>query len=38
MQPYFIKTEKSRNKFIKLVGQDFYDKLMLLNQADKLAK
>ena len=38
MQPYFIKTEKSKNKFIKLVGQDFYDKLMLLNQADKLAK
>lgn len=38
MQPYFIKTEKSKNKFIKLVGQDFYDNLMMLNQADKLAK
>lgn len=38
MQPYFMKTEKSKNKFIKLVGQDFYNKLMLLNQADKLAK
>lgn len=37
MQLYFIETEKAKEKFIRLVGQDFYDKLMLLHQADKAA-
>lgn len=37
MQPFFIETEKARNKFINLVGQEFYDDLMLLHQADILA-
>lgn len=34
MQPFFIETEKSRNKFINLVGQEFYNKLMILHEAD----
>ena len=38
MQPFFIQTEKAKNKFINLVGQDFYNKLMLLHEADKKAK
>jgi len=38
MQPFFIKTDGAKNKFIRLVGQDFYDNLMLLHEADKLAK
>jgi len=38
MQPFFIKTEKAKNKFINLVGQEFYDKLLLLHQADTKAK
>ena len=38
MHPFFIKTDKSKNKFIKLVGQDFYDKLLILHEADKMAK
>lgn len=37
MQPFFMETEKSKNKFINLVGQRFYDELMLLHQADLLA-
>ena len=37
MQPYFMKTEKSERKFINLVGQDFYDNLKILHQADKEA-
>lgn len=37
MQPYFIETEKARAKFVRLVGQEFYDKLMLLHQADQAA-
>ena len=37
MQPYFIKTEKSRKKFIDLLGQEFYDNLLLLHQADRYA-
>lgn len=37
MQPFFIETEKTKNKFINLVGQEFYDNLMLLHQADILA-
>lgn len=38
MQPFFLDTEKSKNKFINLVGQEFYDKLLILHEADKLAK
>ena len=38
MYPFFIQTEKTRNKFIGLVGQEFYDKLMILHEADKRAK
>ena len=37
MQPFFMETEKAKNKFIKLVGQEFYDNLMILHQADLLA-
>lgn len=38
MQPFFIESEKAKNKFISLVGQEFYNKLMLLHEADKMAK
>lgn len=38
MKPFFIETEKAKNKFINLVGQEFYDKLMILHEADKMAK
>lgn len=38
MQPFFIETEKARNKFINLVGKEFYDKLLILHEADKMAK
>jgi len=34
----FNETEKSKNKFINMVGQEFYDKLLLLHEADKNAK
>lgn len=37
MQPYFIKTEKQRQKFINLVGKDIYNNVMLLHYADELA-
>lgn len=37
MQPYFIETDKAKNKFIRLVGEDFYNKLMILHEADKKA-
>jgi predicted kinase len=38
MQPFFIETEKTKNKFIGLVGQEFYDNLMILHEADVKAK
>lgn len=38
MQPFFIQSEKAKDKFIKLVGHEFYDNLMILHEADKLAK
>ncbi len=38
MQPFFIKTEKAKNKFIRLVGEDFYNNLLILHEADKKAK
>lgn len=38
MEPFFVKTEKAKNKFINLVGHEFYDKLMVLHEADIRAK
>lgn len=38
MQPFFMDTEKAKSKFINLVGQEFYDKLLILHEADKRAK
>lgn len=38
MQPFFMgESEKAKTKFINMVGQEFYDRLMLLHEADKLA-
>ena len=38
MQPFFMgDSEKAKNKLINMVGQEFYDRLMLLHLADKLA-
>ena len=37
MQPFFMNQEKTVKKFIKLVGQDFYDNLMILHKADQEA-
>ena len=38
MQPFFMQTEKSKKKFINLVGEDFYDNLLILHKADIMAK
>jgi predicted kinase len=38
MQPFFIDSEKAKNKFIRLVGEDCYNKLLILHEADKTAK
>jgi len=38
MQPFFIKTDKAKNKLINLIGQTAYEKLLILHKADKLAK
>lgn len=38
MQPYDIKTAKARKKFVKLVGEEIYNDLMILNEADINAK
>lgn len=38
MQPFFIETEKAREKFISLVGKAFYNDLMILHECDKRAK
>lgn len=38
MQPFFIKTEKAYNRFIRLVGQEFYDNLLIIHKADMEAK
>ena len=37
MYPYAIKLEKTKNRFIDFVGQEFYDNLMILHEADKNA-
>lgn len=34
MQPFNLNTEKAKNKFIKLVGQEFYNNLLILHEAD----
>jgi hypothetical protein len=38
MQPFNLVTDKAKNKFIRLVGKDFYEKLMILHIADVNAK
>ena len=38
MQPYFNKEEKTKNKYRQLWGEEFYQKLMILHEADKAAK
>jgi predicted kinase len=38
MQPFFINTEKSKKKFVNFVGQEFYDNLLILHEADCNAK
>lgn len=38
MQPFFIKTDKAKNKLINLIGQTAYEKLLILHKANKLAK
>jgi putative nucleotidyltransferase with HDIG domain len=38
MRPYGIQSEKSRLKFLELVGQDMYNDVFLLNVADKKSK
>lgn len=38
MQPFFAQTEKARNKFLKLVGQECYDSIMILHDCDVRAK
>jgi len=39
MKPFETENNiKSKDKFIKLVGKEFYDNLLLLHSADKLAK
>lgn len=38
MQPFNLESDKAKNKFIKLVGQEFYDRLLILHNADIQAK
>lgn len=38
MQPYFNKEEKTKNKYRQLWGEELYQKLMKLHEADKAAK
>jgi CRISPR/Cas system-associated endonuclease Cas3-HD len=37
MQPFFLTTQKSQEKFIKLVGQEFWENLLLIHKADLTA-
>lgn len=37
MQPYFMETDKSKKKFLNLVGQEFYDEIMILHECDEFA-
>lgn len=34
MRPFNIETDKAKIKFLNLIGQEFYDELMLLHKAD----
>jgi predicted kinase len=38
MKPFFLESDKAKNKFINLVGEDCYNKLMILHEADMGAK
>lgn len=38
MHPFQFNEEKTINKFIDLHGEDFYNDIMMLNKADKMAK
>lgn len=38
MQPFFLDSEKAKNKFINLVGKEFYNDIMIFHEADKNAK
>ena len=38
MQPYFNKEEKTKNKYRQLWGEDLYNKIMKIHEADKAAK
>jgi predicted kinase len=38
MQPFFLESEKAKNKFINLVGKEFYDDIMIFHEVDKNAK
>jgi len=37
MQPFFIEKEKTKNKYLKFLGKDFYSDLIKLHRADKFA-
>lgn len=37
MQPYFMETQKSKDKFKALVSEDMYNDVMLLHEADEVA-
>jgi predicted kinase len=38
MQPFFLLTEKSIKNFVNMVGQEFWDNILILHEADKAAK
>ena len=38
MQPYFNKEEKTRNKYRRLWGEELYQKIMKIHEADRAAK
>jgi len=38
MQPHFIETDKQINKYKKLLGEEFWNDLMILHEADTKAK
>lgn len=37
MMPYFMKEDKTREKYKRIWGEEFYNSIMLLNQADRRA-
>jgi predicted kinase len=37
MQPYFIKTEKSKKKWLDIFGEKMYNDIILINECDRLA-